>query len=658
MQQARGSFRRRGSHRNGGWIMFLTMLSLLLLVSMVMWVINLGQQVERRAMVQHSADSAAQAAAGWASRAMNTISANNADMARTIALINLLDSFPEAADWANRELKTFRDSLEAQISSGVAEPNNALRTEVTTQLSVLLAEMADDEADLQPVVDMFATIDVTEMTFYAKDGHLWRSLFAMDQTNQSIVENFGLAVQHAGLRAGERNQQYAPGENASIVVVPTQPYLPHQRGGFDDFQRPVRHGVLPIGMDDPITRRGPWDAVWGWRTWLYEGGTGTNTPGSRQVVGGGRPNTIAGSRPNSNGTVEGREKIGYVVRGPHFELLDWIYNYNRDSLEHARLYMWMDRISDIKLNYLWPQANPRWHHVHAPQWIITYEEALAVAAARTPRILQTAYFVVEIKSSIPEGGAGFMSPGTYALARDDSNGGENPRVHYLGRPNGNRHGTGAGPNRGWYDAATWGIEKLNNHVWKDKWEYDVNWDGSIGLEREENPDGSLKTHRVYRYDYFAFAGVNVNPDVNPRNPWEGLNRGSQEAPSPMNLDLSVVDGDQEEGKWDHLKFLAIARQTDAPQAWPSRFQGGRPYPNSVAIAQARVFNDHSWDMWTQMWKAELEPVTNRNGTPGIYDWANRLSAGGPSVPVEGQDLENLRQYLLSLSDLATTTLGH
>ena len=252
-----------------------------------------------------------------------------------------------------------------------------------------------------------------------------------------------------------------------------------------------------------------------------------------------------------------------------------------------------------------------------------------------------------------------MAPGTFALAFDDANAGQNPRVHYLGRSNGRRHGTGAGRNRGWFDAATWGIEKLNAHVWRDKWEYEVNWDASIGIPRTQNPDGSFQTHKVYRFDYFAFAGVNVNPDVFPRNPWQGFNKLAADSPAPINLDMNVVAEDNAGGKWEHLKFLAVARQTDRPQAWASRFQGGRPYPNLVAVAQARVFNDHSWDTWTQMWKAELEAVTNRDGSPGFADWANAMGTSG-SVPVgaSGQDLEGLRRYLQSLSELSAAAMGH
>ena len=30
----------------------------------------------------------------------------------------------------------------------------------------------------------------------------------------------------------------------------------------------------------------------------------------------------------------------------------------------------------------------------------------------------------------------------------------------------------------------------------------------------------------------------------------------------------------------------------------------------TCLAQARVFNNHSWDLWTPMWHAQLTPIEN------------------------------------------------
>ncbi len=67
--------------------------------------------------------------------------------------------------------------------------------------------------------------------------------------------------------------------------------------------------------------------------------------------------------------------------------------------------------------------------------------------------------------------------------------------------------------------------------------------------------------------------------------------------------------------------------------WPTHFAGRKPYPNIVSIAQAQVFNNHSWDLWTQMWHAQLTPVDNGNGDGIILprelafqDWIDQMEA--------------------------------
>jgi hypothetical protein len=619
--------------------MFLTMLSLLLLVSMVMWVINLGHQVDKRGNAQQSADAAAQAAAGWASRAVNSIAANNTDMARTLAVINVLDSFPQAVDFATRETQAHYDRLAEQLAAGIAEPDGALQAEVTKQFTLLASQISSDLNDnLVPVDNMFKTIDVREMTYYANDGYLWNSLIASDLVNQGIVESFGVAVQASAVEGGRSNLHKS--DDADVVVVPAQPQLPHQRGSFEDFRRPVVNGMLPPSQDDPIEARGPWDAVFGWRSIISQnipGSGGGSSPGSRSVVGGSKGGSPLSRGASSNGSGGGGTSIpiAYKTYGPHDKLLSWAGTHDYYQLEQSRFNYWLRPISNTKLNFVWPGSKnvPK---IYDPDWRMSLDEAKQIQAAGTPQIRETMFFVVEIKSSIPVGGAGFLSSGTWSLAFEAGN--SNPRVQIVG---------------GFQNPETWaGVPKLNDWVWKDEWQYQVYWDASIGIQQLADGSGNPVAQDAYRYDFYIFGGVNVGPEAIIDNPYAGFNPGSLDAPSPMLLDRSVLPSDSDEAKFSYLKFLAIARQTDSPQAWASRFRGGRPYPHMVAVAQSRIFNDHSWDYWTQMWKAELEPVSNIDGSPGVTDWVQTLANSQSSSAAD------LLKYLQSLDQLASEISGH
>jgi hypothetical protein len=332
--------------------------------------------------------------------------------------------------------------------------------------------------------------------------------------------------------------------------------------------------------------------------------------------------------------------------------------------------MWVKEISEIKLKRLWPSVSIQFNHFHNTEWITSYEEAKQIATEyhetrQLPRVLQTAYFVLEIKSKHEINDPRFMDNGTWRVV--DRHNHPEPRIVYLAPQNGSNHGTGHGPWAGWYDAAEWGITKLNNHAWRDDWDYEVFWDHEIDIDPRYNitrdAEGNIVERDpipqpVYRYDFFVFAGANIDWDKRPENPWDGFDRNAPDAPAPMNLDHAVMTPDDVNARFEHLKFLAMAWYGDEAQTWPTRFHDDRPVPGVMAMAQAKVFNNHSWDLWTQMWHARLEPVTNANGAAGIDDWI--ASMEGDQIPetISESGADTLHALLESLAPMAPATLAH
>ena len=76
------------------------------------------------------------------------------------------------------------------------------------------------------------------------------------------------------------------------------------------------------------------------------------------------------------------------------------------------------------------------------------------------------------------------------------------------------------------------------------------------------------------------------------------------------------------------------------------------------MAQAKVFNTSSWDLWTQDWQVQLMPVT------GWSDWIVRLDQGQGNpdrptgiVPVEL--LVDISEYMRALDgDLPGMFINH
>jgi hypothetical protein len=359
----------------------------------------------------------------------------------------------------------------------------------------------------------------------------------------------------------------------------------------------------------------------------------------------------------------------YRCYGPYEWLKRRVHSYSAEHLYYTRLGWYEGRVADRKLYNIYPNELPveytdnsglsvrhrDWYHydghlinsgireVISPDWRTNFDEAASIAEARTPEIRETAFMVIEIKSRYPVGHSGFMSPGSWALVEEDNR--ISPRMVVVG---------------GWEDPRRWGVDQTSNWCWRDEWDYQVYYDQTIGLppsyEPSTNPDGS-STQRpvmqtVYRIDHFVFAGVNVGEEAGVTNPYAGFDPGGDDAPAPMNLDPQRLKHEDEMARMNYLSVLAVVRRPDTPQAWPSRFRGGRPTPNLYAMAQARVFNNHSWDLWTQMWHSELEPVSH------YEDWTAAVVAGEAPQGVSEMELQALEKYMTATRDLAATMLTH
>ena len=71
--EQRGVAPARPTCRVPGAVLILTLVALVPMAALILFVFNLGGQVNRRVAAQHTADSAAVAGAGWVTRSLNTV---------------------------------------------------------------------------------------------------------------------------------------------------------------------------------------------------------------------------------------------------------------------------------------------------------------------------------------------------------------------------------------------------------------------------------------------------------------------------------------------------------------------------------------------------------------------------------------------------------
>jgi len=221
-------------------------------------------------------------------------------------------------------------------------------------------------------------------------------------------------------------------------------------------------------------------------------------------------------------------------------------------------------------------------------------------------------------------------------------------------------------------APTW--SRVQDHIWRLSTSYMTDPDGpdhggdlSIGLPPEQigtDSDGNpiYAEQEVFWHFDIMLVGVNVGERIEVTNPWAGFDRTAEEAPAPIDLVHDQLPPNDYSARLRELTFLGVARQSNRPTFWPTRFQGDKAYPYNTAIAQAHVFNNHSWDLWSQTWQAKLEPVN----ADYFDDWVDEADAAAEIAASDATAANNLdpvrvqevADYLRSLQTLAPVMLNH
>ncbi len=680
---------RPGSYRSRGVVMVITLLAIILIASLLFYVFNVGTSVQGRAVTQHAADAAAIGGAGQVARAMNTVAMNNVETARLIAAVSVLDGVPMAVDLsitdASEEELGDADALaqavRGQLNAGVIDDwfERKLRglmdendpDSLVSELRYLreLDEVFRDNPDLIP-----------NMTRYHAPsgamGKMHQAMRSMDAHSRAAMQSLGQAAQ---LAAGESalTNLGRDGTDSAGLLLPAAPSIPWQRGVFDDFERPIKKGLLPgrddsldvdtvskgLGqIDDKLTNRGPWDAVFGWRTTdriaADPGGTvgmpGINHPPKVQV----------------SGPSPGREPEEYRVFGPQSVLLGVIQPRRYSRLAN---HIW-DQYS-IKSTYLWADTAPR--TVLDSNWEIDIEHDDERSSDRNDEyvfglaasdIRETAYVIVEIKSRLADEQG---HPGRQGQTWNyvDAFGRDSPFILFFGGWRDPNQGPPITINsQSVTGPPTW--KKVQNHIWRLSAVYETDPDGPhlggdpdiglppkrIGTDGDGNP--VYDAQEVYWEMDFMLVGVNVGKNIEVRNPWAGFDRNAEDAPAPYDLIHDVLPPNDAAARNQYLTFLGVARQSNRPRFWPTRFDGDKPYPYNTAVAQAYVFNNHSWDLWTQTWQAQLEPVSRLRFSDWVAAADDAVTVAQTAPGPDPAAVREMAEQLRSVESLAPVMLNH
>ena len=432
----------------------MTILALVLLVGLIFYVYNVGQQVNSRMTLQHSADSAAISGSTWMARSLNQVAMNNVGQSKMYATVLVLDSLPLATEMSLHEATAWQERLKQQLADGVPNSHGE-GPMISAGLEALRSRMERERDILSAMNDTLGTFPMETITYYAvpgdknapPTGQLWKAAQAMDEFSRATVASSGTLAQSNAIRWGKEN-----GTNVQTAfLTPIVPRMPAKRTSFSDFQDVLegresvnstsanlrdiggRGGAIP-DMAYPY-RLGPWARLHRWRDDVYAGGQ--YIPGDVNVRGGGGigvggRRVGSSARTQGNGTWVGQVVVGYSTYGPlDWELRsvqNWAGPHDQGQGELADTFFanYMRTLSHDKLQYMFHSHNPI--QIHRSDWHTDYTQCRTLAADKKNTVYQTMFYLIEIASSVPPGT--FGSSGSDWLRRIPDSPVTSPKVRY------------------------------------------------------------------------------------------------------------------------------------------------------------------------------------------------------------------------------------
>ncbi|MBB6429458.1 pilus assembly protein TadG-related protein [Algisphaera agarilytica] len=612
-----------------GAIMVVALLSLILLAAMVFYIFNVGNHVSKRVETQNAADNAAISGGRWMARSFNTVAMNNVEMSRLIALSGVLDAVPLAVAHTLEDQNAILTAIDRQNRIGYADDywvdqvvRDIVQPNLVTQINYL-----------EPLDELFngGDYDIARTTFYKSSsgqrGEIWQAIEALADVNRATMDNLAVLTQQSGFR-GAQIAQREGGKDAGGLLLPWVPEVPWTEGAFDDFESAVQEGQLPDGQNDPLYNRGPFDVLFGQR----RPGRVSNAIYSqlpRDARHG--ANALGWISPPSTRQFERADIETYYTTGTYQQQLALLTSLGGPSGRNfseaptpptitsdatpLSPSQWSERVSfaaNQKINRAFPGTASNNQLVYDPEWITDRNAAEAIFESDPDSIVYGLYLALEFERTKTSTGFTFSEPilTRWGLARRSGSRALSP------------------PTQG-----TSSLLEIEDQVWRE--------------ELPQSDDPELGEGDTQFLNYLVWLGINVGEEVEIRNPYnfDAEERGGM--PGPLNFTVDEFSPESSDS-YDALKIFGIAHQPKAARFWPEKFDGERPDSKMVALAQAQVFNNHSWDLWTAMWHAQLTPIDDIDGWMEALEEPQALE----QMPwIEETDLNAITAYLQATKPL-------
>jgi hypothetical protein len=446
-----------------------------------------------------------------------------------------------------------------------------------------------------------------------------------------------------------------PWRHMSMTRVPTGARVVESRERIPGTGTTTRVRVDPSPERRAVLARGGKSSLPGVGTSARRGGqsgSGSHDGGWKTVTTGGQYRTVERTVTTYKWVTD-----GYTTYGPLYWAMQRVNQYSERYLPDTKFGAYSNQIANIKLGYMFPaKGSKTLKTVHYPNWITDYSKARELTQLPETKVTETILYYFDIASSVPETSSDFMKPGTFR-----TNGG----LALMQRAS------------GWHDPSTFDGRRpdaklICNYIWKSTDTYETTEDAEIGINYQggpTNPDTGMPVNpvfqKVYVIEYAMFGAMDVGGDVEIANPFNWSDSEFDDLPAPILIntddyaDYNSDDPDVNLGiRRSNFAFLALAKRPNDTALWAQRFRGANPTEATTTLAQAKVFNNTSWGLWTQEWQVQLTGVNQWS------DWIARIQADTNRTSmtqgaVASSELQEILQYMQALpSEMAEKFIGH
>lgn len=202
-----------------GQIIYLTVVSVVVFLSLAALIINSGNAVTRKLETQNAVDAGVVSGATWIARGMNNISRNNITMTQALALIVILDALKDTGE---------RGSQRAQILMVGAR--------LMCSIPFTAAVGCPWLAALQVADVFFQGINALGSSMEVAKRGLWALMEVLDKMSFVIKNFFPLIAYEEANNIGIQNRA------EGIQMYPWFPSMPVDRREFSDLCHPTRVG--------------------------------------------------------------------------------------------------------------------------------------------------------------------------------------------------------------------------------------------------------------------------------------------------------------------------------------------------------------------------------------------------------------------------------